>query len=86
MSFSLANTEDFHDVVRSAVCDHLINNKKLFKSFLRNRVQSIDSHLSSTCMLQDGAWATEVEIFATAHLFKADIYKLVKILCRECGS
>ena len=74
ISFSLSNSEDFHDVIRSAVCDHLRDNKELFQPFLRNGVQSIDSHLSSTCMLRDGEWATEVEVFAMAHLLEVDIF------------
>ena len=49
-------------------------NKDLFLPFLRSGIQSIESHLLSSNMYKDGAWATEVEIFAMAHLLKVDIY------------
>ncbi|XP_062611086.1 uncharacterized protein LOC134272924 [Saccostrea cucullata] len=80
ISFSLANSEDFHYVIRHAVCEHIMENKELFKPFLRDGVQSVESHLSSTQMSQGGTWATEVEIFATAHLLNIDIYTF----SREC--
>ncbi|XP_078315563.1 uncharacterized protein LOC144619975 [Crassostrea virginica] len=74
ISFSIANNENFHDIFRTAVCEHLRKNKELFKPFLRNGMQSIDNYLSSSCMSKDGTWATEVEIFAMAHLLEVDIY------------
>lgn len=51
----------------------MIENKNLFKPFLRDGLESVDCHLSSTRMLKEGTWA-EVEIFATAHLLNVDIY------------
>lgn len=75
ISFSLTNSEDFHNIIRNAVCAHMIKNKDLFKPFLRDSSQTVDCYLSSTQMLQEGTWATEVEIFATAHLLNVDIYK-----------
>ena len=74
ISYSLTNSEGFHYVVRNAVCNHLRQNKDVFQPFLRNDVQSVDMHLSSTCMSNNSTWATEVEIFAVAHLLKVDIY------------
>ncbi|XP_062597054.1 uncharacterized protein LOC134258504 [Saccostrea cucullata] len=74
VSFSLANSEDFHYVIRNAVCEHIIENKEIFQPFLRDGVQSVESHLSFTRMSQDGSWATEVEIYATAHLLNIDVY------------
>ncbi|XP_078320119.1 uncharacterized protein LOC111115941 [Crassostrea virginica] len=74
ISYSLTNSEGFHNVVRNAVCNHLRQNKDLFQPFLRNGIQSVDIHLLSTCMSDNGTWATEVEIFAVAHLLKVDIY------------
>ncbi|XP_062609537.1 uncharacterized protein LOC134271330 [Saccostrea cucullata] len=74
VSFSLTNSEDFHHVLRNAVCEHMMKNKELFKPFLKDGVHSVESHLSSSKMLQGGTWATEMEIFATAHLLKIDVY------------
>lgn len=74
ISFSLTNSEDYHNIIRNAVCAHMIKNKDLFKPFLRDGLQSVDCYLSSTQMLQEGTWATEVEIFATVHFLNVDIY------------
>ena len=49
-------------------------NKDLFLPFVRSGIQFIESHLLSSNMYNDGAWATEVEIFAMAHLLYVDIY------------
>lgn len=73
VSFSLTNSEDFHNVMRNAVCQHMLEYKELFQQFLNNE-QSVESHISSCKMNQEGKWATEVEIFATAHLLNTDIY------------
>ena len=75
VSFSLANSEDFHNVVRNAVCKHMLENRELFHPFLNNE-HSVESHLTSTQISQDGMWATEVEIFVTAHLLNVDILTL----------
>ncbi|XP_062602076.1 uncharacterized protein LOC134263711 [Saccostrea cucullata] len=74
VSFSLTNSEDFHSAMRNAVCEHMMRNRELFKPFLKDGVDTVENHLSSTQMLQEGTWATEVEIFATAHLLNTDIY------------
>ncbi|XP_062579086.1 uncharacterized protein LOC134241009 [Saccostrea cucullata] len=74
ISFSLTNSEDFHNVIRNSVCEHMIENKELFQSFLKDGVQSVESHLLSTGMSREGTWATEVEIFAMVHLLNVDIY------------
>ncbi|XP_062618494.1 uncharacterized protein LOC134280069 [Saccostrea cucullata] len=74
VSYSLTNSEDFHDIMRIAVCEHMMGNKELFKPFLKDGIQSVESHMSSTQMSQEGTWATEVEIFATAHLLNIDLY------------
>lgn len=74
ISFSLTNSEDFHGIIRNAVCVHMMENEELFNPFLNDGVQTVQSHLSSTEMSKLGTWATEVEIFATAHLLNIDIY------------
>lgn len=72
ISFSITNSEAFHNVIRNAVCVHMMENAELFKRYL-NGDQSIETYLSSTRMLEEGIWATEVEIYATAHLLNVDI-------------
>lgn len=72
ISFSLTNSEAFHNVIRNAVCVHMMENGEMFKRYL-NSDQSIENYLSSTRMTEEGIWATEVEIFVTAHLLNVDI-------------
>ena len=74
ISFSVTNSEDYHHVMRSAVCTHLNQNQELFKAFLRDNVWSVENHLLSSKMSENGTWATEVEIFAMAHLLNVEIY------------
>lgn len=73
ISFCLSNSEDFHFVIRNTVCKHMIEKKELFQPFVIGD-QNVESHILFTQMLQEGAWATELEIFATAHLLNTDIY------------
>lgn len=73
VSCSLSNSEDFHNVIRAAVCEHMMENNDLFIPFLDGE-QCIKNYLSSSEMPQEGTWATEIEIFATAHLLNIDIY------------
>lgn len=73
VSFSLTNSEDFHNVIRSAVCVHMMENNDLFIPFIDNE-QCIENYLSFTQMAQENTWATDIEIFATAHLLNTDIY------------
>lgn len=72
ISFSLTNSEAFHNVIRNAVCVHMMENGEMFKRYL-NGDQSIENYLLSTRMTEEGIWATEVEIFVTAHLLNVDI-------------
>lgn len=74
ISYALTNTEDFHNIMRNAVCAHILDNKELFKKILRNDQQSVENYIASSSMSQNGVWATEVEILAMAHLLKVDIY------------
>lgn len=73
VSFSLTNSKDFHNVIRAAVCEHMMENNDLFIPFLDDE-QYVENYLSSTQMPQEGTWPTEIEIFATAHLLNIDIY------------
>lgn len=50
----------------------MMENGEMFKRYL-NGDQSIENYLSSTRMTEEGIWATEVEIFVTAHLLTVDI-------------
>ena len=74
ISFSLTNSEEYYHVLRNAVCTHLQENNELFKLILRDNEESVENHLALSKMSIEGSWATEVEIFAMAHLLNIDIY------------
>ncbi|XP_061191743.1 uncharacterized protein LOC133199982 [Saccostrea echinata] len=74
VSFSLTNSEDYHYVIRSAVCKHLLENEVVFKPFLRTGENTVKEHLSKSSMSKNGTWATELEILAVCHLINVDIY------------
>ncbi|XP_062612107.1 uncharacterized protein LOC134273904 [Saccostrea cucullata] len=73
ISFSLTNSEIHHKQIREAVCKHLLKNETEFRQFMRSE-GSLQSYLLSSKMTQEGIWATELEILATAHMLNVDIY------------
>ncbi|XP_062577465.1 uncharacterized protein LOC134239308 [Saccostrea cucullata] len=74
ISFCLTGVEDYHYLIRSAVCQHLLHNTKLFETFVRPAERSVKNHLSLTDMSKDGSWATETEILALCHLLSTDVH------------
>ncbi|XP_052695810.1 uncharacterized protein LOC128174255 [Crassostrea angulata] len=72
VSYCLTSTENHHHVVRSAICNHILKNENKFQSFLRSNEASVKNHVSS--MEKEGNWATEIEIFALAHMLSVDIF------------
>lgn len=74
ISFILTQTQDYHEVIRSAVCHHLLQNQLRFKPFLRHDEDSVENHILNTRMNENGTWSTEIEILGISHLLKTDIY------------
>lgn len=74
ISYCVAQSEHFHLEIRKLVCNYLLQNQNFFKSYLRPGDNSVQSHLLSTQMIREGAWATEIEILAVSHILKLDIY------------
>lgn len=72
VSYCLTSTENHHHVVRSGICNHILKNENKFQSFLRSDEASVKNHVSS--MEKEGNWATEIEIFALAHMLSVDIF------------
>ncbi|XP_062572298.1 uncharacterized protein LOC134234263 [Saccostrea cucullata] len=73
ISFSLTNSENDHQLVREAVCQHLLKHETKFQHLMRSE-GSLRSYLLSSKMSEDGVWATELEIHAMSHLLNVDIY------------
>ncbi|XP_062606132.1 uncharacterized protein LOC134267940 [Saccostrea cucullata] len=73
ISYSLTNSENYHQHLRKAVCQHLLKYEKKFQQFMRCE-GSLRSYLLSSEMSEDGIWATELEILAMSHMLNIDIY------------
>ncbi|XP_062574797.1 uncharacterized protein LOC134236639 [Saccostrea cucullata] len=73
ISYSLTNSENYHQHLRKAVCQHLLKYEKKFQQFMRCE-GSLRSYLLSSKMSEDGIWATELEILAMSHMLNIDIY------------
>ncbi|XP_062597979.1 uncharacterized protein LOC134259411 [Saccostrea cucullata] len=74
ISFCLTGKQDYHQTIRLAICNHILENGLLFTPFLRPGVHSVENHISLSGMLRDGIWATEVEILALSHLLRTEIH------------
>ncbi|XP_062581095.1 uncharacterized protein LOC134242909 [Saccostrea cucullata] len=73
VSFSLTNSENHHQHIREAVCQHLLNHEAMFQQFMRSE-GSLRSYLLHCKMSNLGVWATELEILAMSHMLNVDIY------------
>ncbi len=69
----MTGSENYHLQVRQIVVHHLCSNPLLFKQFLLSANTTMSQYISRSKMLQNGTWATQVEIFAMAHLLGTDI-------------
>ena len=74
ISFAVSNTESNHMAIRKFVCDFAVQEKAMMQSALRPQFDSVESYIITSCMEQDGVWATEFEILCSACLFHTDIY------------
>lgn len=73
ISFSVTNSENHHQRIREIVCQHLLNHETKFRPYMRSE-ESLRQYMMSSKMIEDGTWATELEIFATSDLLRVDIF------------
>ncbi|XP_061169173.1 uncharacterized protein LOC133178496 [Saccostrea echinata] len=74
ISFCLTNSEDHHQSIRNAVCQHLLQYETWFQKFMRCEAESVRAYLLRSKMSQEGIWATELEIFAVSDMLNVDIF------------
>lgn len=72
VSYCLTCSENHHHAVRSAICNHILENEDKFQAFLRSNESLVKSHVS--LMEKDGNWATELEILGLAHMLSVNIF------------
>lgn len=73
ISFSVTNSENHHQRIREIVCQHLLNHETKFRPYIRSE-ESLRQYMMSSKMIEDGTWATKLEIFATSDLLRVDIF------------
>lgn len=73
ISFSITNSESHHQRIREIVCQHILNHEIKFQPYMRSE-ESFRNYMTSSRMMKDGTWATELEIFAMSDLLKVDIF------------
>ena len=71
ISYAIAGTERHHISVRNLVVDHMVNN---FNPFLEEYLgRNVQEYAKNNSLTADGRWASDAEIFATAHMLAVDI-------------
>lgn len=74
VSYCVSGSEENHEEIRQATCQHLLKNEYHFKSFQRNVGISMNDYMIVSKMTESGTWATELEIFGVASLLNIDVY------------
>ena len=74
ISYFVTGSERFHGELRSLVVSHMdVVRVPLENSSLDDKT-SLPDYVTRSRMLLDGTWATDVEIFVTAHLLGTDVF------------
>ena len=75
ISYLLLGSEAKHGIVRSAVCNFIIqpDNRYKLKTYIDGDITSGEDYLHKSEMYEWGKWATHVEIFALAQLTGKDV-------------
>ena len=72
ISYELCGTAEHHLLLRQAIVKYMSEDKaKMFSEYINRNVQT---YLDETLMHNDGIWAIDVEIVATATLLQTTIY------------
>ena len=71
VSYIFTGTQDNHNILRSKLVSHM---KKIDKQLQNYLDRNVDEYLDDSRMIDDGVWATDAEIFATANLLNVDIH------------
>lgn len=76
ISYTITGSEKSHTTIRDRVVEHM--NKNLNAKLAAYLDKNVDEYLSTSKMSQDGVWATDAEIMATASLIGSDIVVYAK--------
>jgi hypothetical protein len=80
LSFALAETERYHQDIRSAICNHIRNHQNEIRFVLPNECNGdVNNYVVNSRMEQNATWGTEVELFAASMLLNVNIFVYSKI-------
>ncbi|XP_069122503.1 uncharacterized protein [Argopecten irradians] len=74
LSYSLSNDETHHRKIRHDTVIHMVQNANQYNSHLRSGYKSVGDWVMKKKMLENGTWATEIEILAAADFLCTDVY------------
>ncbi|XP_070573805.1 uncharacterized protein [Ptychodera flava] len=74
ISYITTGSEKYHGQIRSKIVQHLLLNKSKFEKILRVQGQTMEQYLQQSEIAMLGKFASEVEIVASAHFLKTDIF------------
>ena len=82
ISYELCGTAEHHLHVRAAVVQFMSAdaNAQMFSDYIS---KTVTTYLCDTQMANDGTWATDVEIVATATLLQTTIYVFSDVNCQR---
>ncbi|XDV25621.1 hypothetical protein PO909_029510 [Leuciscus waleckii] len=73
LAYAICGSEDKHLKIRRAVVKHLKMNASIFERYVRSEYTSVEDYLTQSRVYYSGSWVTEIDIFASADLFKTTI-------------
>ncbi|XP_056098278.1 uncharacterized protein LOC130077158 [Rhinichthys klamathensis goyatoka] len=73
LAYAICGSEDKHLKIRRAVVKHLKMNASIFERYVRSEYTSVEDYLIQSRVYYSGSWVTEIDIFASADLFKTTI-------------
>ena len=76
VAFALTGCQEYHFQYRQLLTSYMIDKSEVLSTLLQNRNQGVDikDYLKRSGMCRNAVWASEVEIFASAHYLKTDIF------------
>ena len=73
LSYVLTGSEDQHYLVRSLICNHMVNIAPRLLSHIYPH-ESVHDYITSTGMERNSVWGTDVEIFTFANICQINVY------------
>ena len=76
ISYTLSGSEDYYDIVRKVLCKYISWFPGKLQGLItdKDELENESKYMKQSKMRNNGTWATEIEILATAKCFRRDIF------------